>query len=156
VGAADPDQPILELRSMEQAMEDKVGGLTYLARALAVMAGIALGLSLMGVYSLVAYLAARRTQEFGVRMALGASRWQLVGLNVRQALVITALGLAVGTVVAIALGKVMASALFGLVTLEVLPIVGMTVLIGAIVTAAGFLPAWKAARLDPASAIRTS
>ena len=97
VTAADPDQPILELRSMEQVVADKVGGIVYLARALAVMGGIALVLALMGVYSLIAYLAARRTQEFGVRMALGATRWQVIRLNVRQALVITGLGLAMGT-----------------------------------------------------------
>ncbi len=91
------------------------------------MGGIALVLALMGVYSLIAYLAARRTQEFGVRMALGATRWQVIRLNVRQALVITGLGLAMGTAIAIVLGRVMASALFGLVSLEVMPIAAMVV-----------------------------
>ena len=94
VTAADPDQPILELRSMEKVVADKVGGINYLARALAIMGGIALVLALMGVYSLIAYVAARRTQEFGVRMALGATRWQVVRLNIRHALVITGIGLA--------------------------------------------------------------
>ena len=81
---------------MEQVMADKVGGIDYLAKALAAMGGIALVLALMGIYSLVAYLAARRTQEIGVRIALGATRWQVIRLNVHQALVITGLGLAIG------------------------------------------------------------
>ena len=82
VAAADPDQPMLELRRMDQVVADKVGGINYLARALAVMGAIALLLALMGVYSLIAYVAARRTQEFGVRMALGATRWQVVRLTI--------------------------------------------------------------------------
>ncbi|MCC7032918.1 MAG: ABC transporter permease [Acidobacteria bacterium] len=155
VTAADPDQPILELRSMEQVIADKLGGVTYLARALAAMGSIALLLALMGVYSLIAYLAARRTQEIGVRIALGATRWQVIALNIRQALVITGLGLAVGTVLAVALGRVMTSALFGLVSLEPLPVAAMVVALGLTALAAGYLPARKAADLDPTTALRT-
>jgi putative ABC transport system permease protein len=153
--AADPDQPILELRSMEQVVADSVGGINYLAKALAAMGGLALVLALMGVYSLVAYVAARRTQEFGVRMALGATRWQVIRLNVHQALVITGLGLAMGTGFALVLGRVMASALFGLVSLELLPLAVMTVVLGLTALAAGFLPARRAANLDPTEALRT-
>jgi ABC-type antimicrobial peptide transport system permease subunit len=155
VMAADPDQPIHELLSMERVVADKVGGINYLAKALAAMGGIALVLALMGVYSLVAYIAARRTQEFGVRMALGATRWQVIRLNVHQALVITGLGLALGAVLAFVLGRLMASALYGLVTLDLLPVAVMTVVLGVTALAAGFLPARRAANLDPTEALRT-
>jgi putative ABC transport system permease protein len=155
VAAADPDQPILQLATMDEVMANKVGGVSYLARALAVMSGIALVLALMGVYSLMAYLAARRTQEIGVRMALGATSWAVVRLTITQALVITGLGLAVGTALAVALGRVMASALFGLVTFQALPVVVMVLALGVVSIAAGYLPARRAANLDPTEALRT-
>ena len=156
IGAADPDQPILQLATMDQVMADKVGGVAYFARALAVMSGIALVLSVMGIYSLIAYLASRRTQEIGVRMALGATRWQVVRLTIHHALVITGLGLAIGTALAVALGQVMASALFGLVTLRAWPVVTMVVALGVVSVIAGYLPARRAAALDPTDALRTS
>jgi putative ABC transport system permease protein len=156
IGAADPDQPILQLATMDQVVADKVGGVAYLARALAVMSGIALVLSVMGVYSLIAYLASRRTQEIGVRMALGATRGQVVRLTIGHALVITAIGLIVGTALAVALGQVMATALFGLVTLRAWPVVAMVVALGLVSVAAGYLPARRAAALDPTDALRTS
>jgi len=156
VTAADPDQPILELRSMEKVVADKVGGINYLARALAIMGGIALVLALMGVYSLIAYVAARRTQEFGVRMALGATRWQVISLNIRHALVITGIGLAAGTGIAIAIGRVMTSALFGLVSLDVPQMAAMVLVLGLTALLAALLPAWRAADLDPTEALRIS
>jgi putative ABC transport system permease protein len=154
VSAADPDQPILELASMEQVVADKLGGVTFLARALGAMSVIALVLALMGVYGLVSYLAARRTQELGVRMALGATRWHVIRLTVRQAFVITGIGLAVGAVLAILLGRVMSSALFGLVSLDLVWVAAMVVTLGVTALAAGFLPARRAAGLDPTEALR--
>jgi ABC-type antimicrobial peptide transport system permease subunit len=88
-------------------------------------------------------------------MALGATRWQVITLNVRQALVITGLGLVVGTGLAILLGRVMASALFGLVSLEPLSVAAMVAVLGLTALAAGYLPARKAANLDPTTALRT-
>jgi putative ABC transport system permease protein len=154
VSAADPDQPILELASMEQVVADKLSGIAFLAEVLASMGVIALVLALMGVYGLVSYLVARRTQEIGVRMALGATRWHVIRLTVRQAFVITSIGLAVGTLMALALGQVMAAALFGLVSLELFWVAAMVVALGATALAAGFIPARRAAALDPTEALR--
>jgi len=156
IAAADPDLPIAELRSMEQVVADKVGGINYLAKALAAMGFLALALSLTGVYSLLAYLAARRTQEFGVRLALGATPGQVIALTVRQAIVVTTLGLAAGTGLAIALGRVMASALWGLVSLQFWPIALLVGAIGVTALVAGYLPARRAAELDPTDALRAN
>ncbi len=155
IAAADPDQPIEALRTMEQVVAERAGGITSLARVLGVMGGVALLLALMGVYSLTAYLASRRTQEIGVRMALGATRWQVIRLSARRVMVVTLLGLAVGTALAVALGRLMASVLFGLVSLDALPVAGMAAVIGVVTVLAGALPARRAADLDPTTALRT-
>ena len=154
IAAADPDQPVLELRSMDQVVADRAGGIMSFARLLAVMGAVALLLALMGIYSLMAYVASRRTQEFGVRMALGATRWQVVRLSLRQAAIVTACGLVAGAGLAVGLSRVMSSAMFGLVSFDVVSIALMTAALGATVMAAGWLPARRAARLEPTEALR--
>ena len=156
IAAADPDQPVLELRSMDQVVADRAGGITAFARLLAAMGAVALLLALVGIYSLMAYVASRRTREFGVRMALGATRWQVVRLSLRQAAIVTVCGLAVGTGLALALSRVMSSAMFGLVSIDVASIAMMTAALGATVMVAGWLPARRAARLVPTEALRTN
>jgi ABC-type antimicrobial peptide transport system permease subunit len=155
IAALDPDLPILHLRSMEQVVAERAGGITHLSRLLGVMSGIALLLALMGVYSLMAYVTSRRTQEFGVRIALGASRWQVTRASLDQVAVIAGLGLVVGTALGVALGRVMSSTLFGLVSLDFALVAMMVLAIGATALAAGFLPARRAASLDPTEALRT-
>ncbi|MGE0042634.1 MAG: ADOP family duplicated permease [Vicinamibacterales bacterium] len=155
IALADPDQPIQAIASMDQVVADKVAGIGYLAHALAVMSGIALALALMGMYSLMAYLAARRTQEIGVRLALGATKWQVIRLTATQAVRITAIGVVIGTAMAVGVGRVMESALFGLVTLGPLQLAGIVLALTAVALLAGYLPARRAANLDPALALRT-
>jgi putative ABC transport system permease protein len=155
IAAVDPDLPVLQLRSMEQVVAERAGGITHLARLLGVMSGVALALALMGIYSLMAYAASRRTQEFGVRMALGATRGEVIRLSLRHAVVITGLGLAAGAACAAALNRVMSSTLFGLVSFDITAIVAMTLGIGATALVAGWLPARRAADLDPSVALRT-
>ena len=139
---------------MDQVVADRAGGIMSFARLLAVMGAVALLLALMGIYSLMAYAASRRTQEFGVRMALGATRWQVVRLSLRQAAIVTACGLVAGAGMAVALSRVMSSATFGLVSVDVVSIALMTAALGATVMAAGWLPARRAARLEPTEALR--
>lgn len=155
IAAVDPELPIQALRTMEQVVAERAGGITLFARALGVMSGIALVLALTGIYSLMAYLASRRTQEIGVRMALGATRWQIVRLSARHAVAITILGLVVGTALAVAIGRVMASVLFGLVSFDALPVAVLAAVIGIVTVAAGVLPARRASNLDPTAALRS-
>lgn len=155
VRAADPDQPILKLAPMTQVVSDRLAGLGYFANMLTAMSAVALGLAVTGMYSLMAYIAARRTQEFGVRVALGATRGHVTWLGISRALAITGGGLALGGVLAIAVGRLMQATLFGLVQSS--PAVVATAVAGlaAVALVAGYLPARRAANQDPWQALRT-
>ena len=156
VAAMDPDQPIASLTSLEQLVEDRAGGFTFIARALGVVALIALILSLLGIYSLMAFLTTQRTQEIGVRMALGAGRWQVIRAISKRAVAITLSGSLVGVVLAFGIGQVMQSILFGMVTMSVVPLVALAMLIAVAALLAAYLPARRAAGIDPMSALRES
>jgi putative ABC transport system permease protein len=152
--AVDPDQPIMVLSPMEQIVEDHTAGVSFIADALAVVALIALALAMMGLYSLMAFVVSRRTQELGVRMALGATHWQVVGLATRQGVKITIVGLILGGLAAVALGRLMESALFGVVSNSSWQLAAMIGLVAVVAVAASYLPARRMARLDPTVALR--
>jgi putative ABC transport system permease protein len=154
IGAADPNQPISQLRSMDEVVNDRTGGITFLAKALAVVALIALVLSVAGVYSLMAYSASQRTKEIGVRLALGASWWQVIRLTTGQALRVTAAGTVIGAVMAAGVGQVMQSALVGAVSNDYATLGALIVLLGCVALLAAYLPARRAAKLDPTVALR--
>jgi ABC-type antimicrobial peptide transport system permease subunit len=133
----------------------KVAGIDYFARILTAMSAIALALALTGMYSLMAYLAARRTREIGVRIALGATRRQVVWLTAHRAGRIALAGGLAGAGLAVALGQLMRSALFGLITPNPLVIAAAAATLVVVTVAAGYLPARRAARQDPWLALRT-
>ena len=155
VTAADPDQPIEMLATMEQVIRAKVTGIDYFAKVLTVMSGLALLLALTGMYSLMSYLSARRTREIGLRLALGATRPQVMWLTAGRAGRITIGGIAAGVTLAALLGRVMQSALFGLVAPDASVLVGAVLVLTVVTMAAAFLPARRASRQDPWVALRT-
>lgn len=155
VAGADEDQPILKLAPMTQVVRDRLSGIGYFANVLTAMSGIALVLALTGLYSVMAYIAARRTQEVGVRLALGATRAQVTWLGLSRALGITSGGLVLGAVLAAGVNRVMQTALFGLVTPNPWVIVAAVIGLAAVAVVAGYLPARRAARQDPWLAIRS-
>ena len=120
---------------------------------MAVVSFIALLLAVMGLYSLMAFVVSRRTQELGVRMALGAgggkwSAWR------RQGVKITMTGLAIGALAAMGIGRVMESTLFGVVSNSVWQLGALAALLALVATTASYLPARRMARLDPTVALR--
>ncbi len=154
VSAVDPDQPIVGLDSMEGLIAERTSGLSFIAKALTVVSFIALVLAVTGLYSLMAFLVSRRTQELGVRMALGATCWQVIGLTTRQGLRITIAGLIIGAFAAVGIGRLMESTLFGVVASSAWQLIALAMLVGAVSLLASYVPARKTAHLDPTLALR--
>jgi len=121
---------------------------------LAVFAGIAVFLALVGLYGLLSYAVRQRTAEIGVRMALGAGRAAVVGLVVRHGLLLTASGLAIGLLAAAALSRSIASLLYGVRVFDPVTFFAVPLFMLAAASIACLIPAWKAARIDPVDALR--
>jgi ABC-type antimicrobial peptide transport system permease subunit len=144
----------MTLQSMEDQIDERTAGLTFIARALGIVAFIALVLALMGLYSLMSFMVSRRTQEMGVRMALGATAWQVIGLTTRQGMRVTVAGLVVGVVAALGVGQLMESVLFGVVSASAWQLVLLVAAVGAVSFIASYIPARRTAALDPTTALR--
>ena len=165
VAAVDPEVPASKFASMQSFMDTNVATPRFFSWLAGSFAVFALLLTLIGLFGLVSYQVASRTREFGVRMALGAQRAQILNLVLRNGLVLTAFGLGLGTVCSFALRRVLAAFIAG--TTQVAPgtlssllggqfapvgIVGATMLLSC--AAACFLPAHRAASIEPTEALR--
>jgi putative ABC transport system permease protein len=126
---------------------------------LGVFAGIALLLAAVGLYGVMAYSVSQRTQEIGIRMALGAHRQSVLMMVLRQALVLTGLGLVIGIAGALALGRVMTSTLepllFQIEPTDVATLVTVSVVLVAVAVLAALIPARRATQVDPIQALRS-
>jgi ABC-type antimicrobial peptide transport system permease subunit len=111
-------------------------------------------LATIGIYGVISYAVARRTNEIGVRMALGARRGSIVGMIMREAGVLVGVGVLVGTGLAVAAAKTAASLLFGIKPRDPATLIAAVLLLAAIAALASFLPAFRASRLDPVVALR--
>jgi predicted permease len=150
----DPDLPLSDVRTMdERATLSMSSRRTSLLLALA-FGGLALFLSAIGIYGVLAYLVAQRRREIAIRMALGSTRAGVVRLVLRQGLVIVALGLAAGLAGAAGLQKAIANQIYGVRPFDPLVIGAVTVLLGAIALAACALPTRRAVRVDPVAVLK--
>lgn len=154
VAAVDPDQPVTRLMAMDALNAERLAGIDYFAKLLLVMSGVGLVLALTGTYSLVSFLAARRTRELSVRIALGATPRHATWLGARGAAIIGAVGVVAGAALALLLGRVMQSALSGFVTPRSETVILAGCLVMALTTVAGYIPARRAARRDPWVSLR--
>jgi putative ABC transport system permease protein len=150
----DPDQPIYLALSLERSIADKLSGVRMSAVMMGIFGFVALLLSAVGIYGLVAHSVAQRTHELGVRMALGASSGQVLRLVVGQGLRLAAVGLAIGLVGAFGLSQLLSRLLFGIVRGEPAAFVMLPALLLSVVFLASYLPARGAARVDPMIALR--
>jgi putative ABC transport system permease protein len=151
----DRDQPVSDVRTMDERIGRSLAGRRFNMILLGVFAALALTLAAIGIYGVVAYSVTERTHEIGVRLALGAQRRDVMAMIVAQGMVMTAIGTAVGVVVALLLTRVMASLLFGVSAVDPVTFAAIPVLLGAVAFAACFVPARRATRVDPLVALRT-
>ena len=154
VAAIDPLLAIDELRTMQQAIDDSTFGLKFLASLIGISGAIALALSFIGIYSMMAYSISQRTKEFGVRMALGATAGNVLRMTVRQAGVLTAIGIAIGLALAATLASLMSSAIFGVISLDPVIFGSVAVIVTVASLLAAYVPARKSLALDPATILR--
>jgi putative ABC transport system permease protein len=152
--AIDPTIPLEEVRSMEDLVDEYVAQPRFNMLLIAVFGGIALTLSAIGVYGVMAYSVSQRTHEIGVRMALGAMRQDVMRLILSQALKLAVIGLGIGLVGAFAATRMLASLLYRVRPADPVTFAAITLLLAAITIFAGLVPAIRATRIDPLVALR--
>jgi putative ABC transport system permease protein len=154
IHSVDPEQPITDLRSMERSIHNRTIGLSYVAALMGIFGGVALLLSAIGVYGVMAYLVTEQTPEIGLRMALGAPQTSVLQMIFRRGLLTISAGLIVGLPLAYAFARLMSSLIFGVTPTDVTTFVGIPVALMAAATLAIFIPARRAMRIDPIVALR--
>ncbi|MGB6868104.1 MAG: ABC transporter permease [Acidobacteriaceae bacterium] len=154
--ANNPGQPATEFRPLRSFVDHSVSPRRFFVLLVGIFAGLGLLLASLGIYGVIAYSVTRQTQEIGIRMALGASRWRVqrgvLGRTLRLALV----GLGAGVAVSFLAARAIASLLYGTEPTDLLTYAGMIVLLLAVAALAGYLPARRASRIDPMVALRTN
>jgi predicted permease len=154
LAAVDPNLTVMDLRSMDAQVAGNFNQERLIARLTTLFGVLALILASVGLYGVMSYFVAQRTNEIGIRMALGASRSGVVGMVLRGALWQIGIGLALGIVAALATGHLVANQLYGVGSYDPLPLAGATIVLGLCATAAGFIPARRAASIEPMKALR--
>ncbi len=155
VSKLDPDQPVTNVRTMEHVIEDSSQGTNLMAGLMSAFAAVALAMAAFGIYGLLAYIVAARTQELGVRIAMGASRGDVLSLVLRRSMAFTLAGVGIGLACAFPIPKLL-TAVFGTVAEHSWLIIGATsVVLSLTAILASYLPARRACRVDPMIALRT-
>ncbi len=154
IRAVDREQPVTEMQTMAKAIHNRAIGLNYMAVLMGIFGVLALVLSAIGVYGVMAYLVSEQTHEIGIRMALGAPRESVLQMVFRRGLATTVAGLAVGLPAAYALARLMASLIFGVTASDPATFVGIPLALTATTALAVYIPARRAMRIDPIVALR--
>ncbi len=151
-----PNLPGKEFRTLQQLVDKAVSPRRFVVLLLGGFALFALLLASLGIYGVVSYGVNQRTQEIGIRMALGASASRLQAKIIGQTLGLAAMGMLIGAVASWALARALGGLLFGVTATDPLTFLGMPVVLTLVAAAAGYLPARRASRIDPSIALRSS
>jgi putative ABC transport system permease protein len=155
VREVDPELPVYDLATMEQRVQRSLGDRRLAVAALGGFAGLSLLLAMLGVYGVMRYSTGQRTQEIGIRIALGASGREVVAMVLRDGMMMAGAGILIGIVAALALARLMRGMLFGIGTHDPVTFAAVTVIVAAVSLLATLLPARHAARLEPLVALRS-
>jgi predicted permease len=155
VRALDPDLPIYNVRTMSQRVDESLARRRFSMLLLTLFAALALGLATIGIYGVIAYLVAQGTRELGIRMALGATPRAVLLMIVRHGLGVALLGVGIGLAGALGLTRFMSSQLFGVAAIDPPTFLAVSLLLTAVALAASYIPARRAAAIDPMVSLRS-
>jgi putative ABC transport system permease protein len=151
IRGVDPQQPVEDVRTLQQVLEETMTSQRFSALVLGLFAAVALALASVGIYSVLSYIVRGRRQEIGIRAALGARTSDVVGLVVREGLAPTFVGIVAGSVGA----RLLQRLVFGVSPSDPLTLAAAAALLLLVATAASLVPAYRACRLDPVEVLRT-
>jgi putative ABC transport system permease protein len=154
VSAVDKQQPVFSVRTMEEKLSLEGSPRRAMAIMVGVFAFVALLLATVGTYGVMAYSVSERTPEIGIRMALGAQRWDTVALLLKHGIRLLLIGLPLGLGGAFALSRILESQLFGVSASDPMTLVGVSLILAGVAISACYIPARRAAKVDPMVALR--
>jgi putative ABC transport system permease protein len=155
VHSVDPQIALARVRTMDQVKEESLAEDRYTMVLFACFAGVALLLAAVGIYGLMAYAVSQRTQEIGLRLALGSGRQRVIWLILKEASLLAVVGLGIGFAGAVFVGRTMQTTLYGVSAMDFSVIVSVAVILFFTALLASYLPAHRAASIDPMQAVRT-
>ena len=154
VAAVDPNLPLFDVKPLDKVITDSIVGIAYVAAMMAILGIIALVLASVGIYGVMSYSVGERTHEIGVRMAMGATSKDVQRLILGNGVFLTVVGMAIGLPLALGIAYALSSLLFGVKVADPFAFIGLPLLLAAVATLACYLPARRAVRMDPLTALR--
>jgi putative ABC transport system permease protein len=154
IAAVDPDLSLFNIKRLDQVISDSIVGIAYVAVMMGVLGIIALVLGAVGVYGVMSYAVSERTNEFGIRMAMGATAKDIQRLVLGKGALLTAVGMGIGLPIAFVLANALSSLLFGVKVADPIAFIVIPLVLAAVATLASYLPARRAVRVDPITALR--